>query len=190
MFSQQRLSLEFDQNLVDIKTTYAKSIIKMVDQVYPISTNILDNPVEERIKHQLFELGKLSSVYSRFRLDKSFPVGSADKLFQIWVENSINGSMADVIFVEYLDDVIAGMISVAISSNKEATIGLLAVSPEFQGRGIASKLLLSAESYSKTKKIQTLLVATQNHNVPAMKLYKRAGFEIISKVHIYHLWKK
>ncbi len=52
----------------------------------------------------------------------------------------------------------------------------LRVAPEFRHRGVASTLLAAAEEWADARDIRTLMVETQNVNVPACRFYARQGF--------------
>ncbi len=52
----------------------------------------------------------------------------------------------------------------------------LRVAPEFRHRGVASALLAAAEESAEAQGIRTLMVETQNVNVPACRFYARQGF--------------
>ncbi|MDZ7721960.1 MAG: GNAT family N-acetyltransferase [candidate division KSB1 bacterium] len=76
------------------------------------------------------------------------------------------------------------------NNNGTAQIGLIAVHPQAQGKGIASYLIQVATNYAFDRGFETLEVATQYNNKPAMKLYQKSGFKIKSKQYIYHIWNK
>jgi len=52
----------------------------------------------------------------------------------------------------------------------------LRVAPEFRHRGVASALLAAMEERALAQEIRTLMVETQNVNVPACRFYARQGF--------------
>jgi ribosomal protein S18 acetylase RimI-like enzyme len=52
----------------------------------------------------------------------------------------------------------------------------LRVAPEFRRRGVASALLTAAEGWAGAQGIRTLMVETQDVNVPACRFYARQGF--------------
>ena len=52
----------------------------------------------------------------------------------------------------------------------------LRVTPEFHNRGVASTLLATAEEWADARDIRTLMVETQDVDVPACRFYARQGF--------------
>lgn len=67
------------------------------------------------------------------------------------------------------------------SKSNIAWIATLAVNPNFQNQGIGSSLLHECEKKLSTKQIRLCLRPANN---PALKLYSRAGYEVID------LWKE
>ena len=67
------------------------------------------------------------------------------------------------------------------SKSNIAWIATLAVDPNFQNQGIGSALLRECEIQLSTKQIRLCLRPANN---PALKLYSRAGYEVID------LWKE
>ena len=116
-------------------------------------------------------------------------LGEFDLLYTRWIENSLSGEIADAVFVAgtYLDP--QGIMTLKISG-QVATIGLFAVQPDWQGKGIGSKLIEWCEAYCFEKQVKKLRVATQNSNFSACKFYKKNGFELSQTEFIYHWWNK
>ena len=66
------------------------------------------------------------------------------------------------------------------------SIGLLAVHPSFQGRGIASRLIKQVESQCLTKGVLSLEVKTQLSNLSAQHLYLKNNFFESQRSFLYH----
>lgn len=78
--------------LVDTKRIY--KFHDMVDVL--IDSNIelfVDDPSE------LYELAIQAGVDSRYRLDPNFDSGEFERLYKTWIDNSLNGSIADYVLV-------------------------------------------------------------------------------------------
>ena len=52
----------------------------------------------------------------------------------------------------------------------------LRVAAEFRHRGVASALLAAAEEWAHAQEIRSIMVETQDINVPACRFYARQGF--------------
>jgi len=178
-------NLNFEQNgavLADEKTIYTKTVECKVSSpdVFVYQPKV---PNEE-----LYELALVSGQYSRFKLDENFPKGSFEKLYNRWIEQSVNGNIANVVFVHSTQNHINGMMTVKWDDN-EAHIGLVAVNPNCQSQGIGSILMQSVESYlSKNANVTKFSVATQWANNKAKHWYEKNGFTIESVTKIYHWW--
>ena len=111
-------------------------------------------------------------------------------MYSTWMEKSINGEMADYVFVHKNHETIDGMITIKIE-NDIANIGLIAVDYASQGKGIGTKLIQSIENFLyQIKGIKYIQVATQLANHNACHLYKKNNFEVITITDIYHHWLK
>lgn len=135
----------------------------------------------------LLHLALVSGKYSRFRLDDQFPVGSYERLYSRWVEQSVNRNMASEVFCYMIEDTPRGLITL---NRKEGsgTIGLVAIHEDFQHRGIGSTMMQHVIAYSKKKQVVKLTVATQLENNPACKLYEKSGFKVQSVTDVWHWW--
>ena len=169
--------------LVDIKTRLRKTNIAE-------ATSVCENVGEYRggEDEQLQKLALQSGVFSRFKVDKHFNNGEFKKLYLKWIEDSINKSIADkVIIYEEHGQNCFGFVTLKFK-NYFSEIGLIAVDENSRGKGIAKKLLNYADQSTLLHGLEQIEVVTQYKNVPAMKLYEKAGYQIVSKKYIYHLW--
>lgn len=168
--------------LVDVKTIYSKSINSKA-----LLSSEVDSYSDVTPNEDLCRLALISGGHSRFRLDNRFPAQSYERMYLRWIEQSVNRTMADAVFVHRSDEQIDGMITVK-KDKMVAHVGLVAVDELVQGRGVGSKLLEATEAFLKDSDIQILKVATQWENKAACRLYEKNGFEVESKTNIYHWW--
>ncbi len=128
------------------------------------------------------DLEKLKSLtrglylLSRIYMDPAVQVHKADNFFMKWIENSINGTMADSVLVWEEKGKILGYITL----QKKGQVPLVGVSPEARGKGIAKKLL--KESFRKFKKwkVEKVIIETQISNIPALRVDLDCGFKPIN----------
>ncbi len=173
-----------DITLVDTKINYHLPILS--------STEILNSSNFSRIENtneytQLYELAFESGKYSRFKTDSHFSNQDFKRLYQKWIDNSINKKIADEVIGYFIENQMVGMITL---QEKEGTvqIGLISVFPKFQGRGIGKELVKYAILYAVQKKAYFIEVSTQLLNKPACKFYEKIGFEPKELTNIYHIW--
>lgn len=146
----------------------------------------------ENSKHdidEIYELAYESGKYSRFNLDKNFKSNKFREMYNRWVDNSIKKTIADELLVLHDEGHLMGFITYN-SYIDTATIGLIAVNPNFQRRGIGNKLLSHVEEKLFNKGIKKLLIPTQEVNKLACNFYEKQGYKIYELLHIKHYWKK
>jgi len=173
---------QFNGKLMDIKNLYEKECDTTKEQSTFVSEYKSDFLTEE-----LAQLAYESGKFSRFKLDENFKKEDFYKMYRIWIENSVNHQIADHVYVAKENEQIKGMVTLRI--NKEnGQIGLMAVSPEAQGKGYGKSLIYACEKKLSETKIPKLKVPTQLENKQACRFYEKCGFQIKTVTHIYHFW--
>jgi peptide alpha-N-acetyltransferase len=66
-------------------------------------------------------------------------------------------------------------------------MAMLAVSSEYRGRGVATKLVRMAIDAMIERNADEVVLETEETNIPAMRLYERLGFLRSKKLHRYYL---
>jgi dTDP-4-amino-4,6-dideoxy-D-galactose acyltransferase len=171
------IPLEIEAPLVDIKVIFRKNTSK----------NKVDSKLEEfqsslHSYQELLELVYLSGHDSRFLKDPFFGVPAFQRLYKKWIDNAIADKDTKVlVYVEQKR--IAGFVTYTLK-NESVSIGLIAVSKEFQGKGIGKKLIDSVEN-DADEGIE-LFVPTQKTNAGACNFYNKLGFEVQNTQYIYH----
>jgi len=198
--SQKKLLMK-DYDLIYVFSNhglfFADSDAKLVDEkkVYTISDNFCleeDSNVvfwdkEWGVTKDLLSLALVSGGYSRFKLDERFPSGSYERLYSIWIEQSVNHSIATEVFCYMVDNTPKGLVTLDIKEGK-GTIGLVAIHEDFQHKGIGSIMMRHVINYAQQRQCKTLSVATQLKNIPACRLYEKSGFVVDSVSDIWHWW--
>ncbi|MEO7767482.1 MAG: GNAT family N-acetyltransferase [Ferruginibacter sp.] len=188
VFTDEEMTGNINVVLVDTKVTWKKGIS---NTNYKLANNIKSlNDGTDYSYDELLNLAYISGTYSRFKSDSHFNNGEFNKLYKMWLDSSLNKSIAFDTLVDIRDNNLAGFITIGFANQECSQIGLVAVAPNYQGMGIASSLISAAEFQSYEKGCKYLMVATQSENIAAMQLYKKAGFNIFSKKFIYHIWNK
>lgn len=139
-------------------------------------------------KEQLYLLAYESGKNSRFLLDAKFGGNHFKKLYQTWIDNSINKKFADGVLVYFEENILKGFVTYKIN-NDTASVGLIAVDNNYQGKGIGAKLVQNLEHLLYQKKIKQLTIPTQLSNIQACSFYQKQGYSIKHKTFIKHYWK-
>ncbi len=111
-------------------------------------------------------------------------------LYKLWIDNSLNKRIADVLYV-YLSETkeVLGMVS-AKCNDDIVSIGLIAILDEARGQGIGSKLISAIENYAISIGCSKLYVTTQGDNKIACSFYESCGFLIRQEQFVYHIHTK
>lgn len=169
--------------LYDEKITFFKSII----HPQPLTNSNIISFESDKIPEALYKLGIQSGEYSRFKCDVNFAPGQFEDLYKKWVENSVNRTIADEVFISMESGVITGFVTLKYNIH-EGAIGLIAVDNRYRGKAIGSNLISYTESFLLNRNIGNLRVVTQAANIGAVNFYKKNNFKIKEVTNIYHFW--
>ena len=169
--------------LVDRKVLYVHELSDQVITNYD-QTNLYTSP---EVSDDLLQLAYESGKYSRFKLDKNFAPEVFADMYKLWIKNSVNGQIADRIYVVEQDNKITAMVT--LKEKSEALhIGLIATSAESQGQGYGKQLINRTKQTAIELGLKYIEVPTQYDNNQACHFYKACGFQIKSITNIYHFW--
>ena len=184
IFSEQEfINLAPEVHLVDVKINFSKTNLHFNDGIV-----ISEYDYTKHSYNKLLELALLSGVYSRFKKDCNFSAGSYENLYKMWIDKSIDKSIAQYVLVETYEGELAGFVTLQFKPESKGIIGLIAVDPLFHGKKIASRLIQACENLCVLNNINVLEVSTQLDNKPAMRLYEYSKFTIKNQQFIYHHW--
>lgn len=187
LVSDEDFSLDikkFNTTYSETKVVFSKKIAS-VNEVIDKNISVADN---NNSKNQIYPLALESGKFSRFNLDQKFTKTDFKNLYYKWVDNSFYKEFADAVLVYQLDNKIIGFVTYTISEDF-ATIGLIAVSALYQGKGIGRKLINAVEIELFRCQIRELRIPTQFQNKNACEFYVKLGYEIIEKKIIKHYWR-
>jgi dTDP-4-amino-4,6-dideoxy-D-galactose acyltransferase len=155
--------------------TFDKATNDSISELFSIDQNLLDLTFQ-------------SGHYSRFKIDPNFMNNEFEKLYTVWIEQSINHSIAEKVLGFVVDNVTVGFITIALKNNVY-DIGLIAVDSTHRSLKIGRQLLEYVFRYASSNKVNTITVTTQMQNQGALKFYLQNGFLVNRTTFIYHLWK-
>lgn len=168
--------------LVDKKIVYSAK----TESLNTIDSNIIEYK-QGKVSKQILDLALASGVYSRFRKDTHLPVGSYEKLYTRWIEQSVNHVIATEVFCYMLNDTPRGLITLKREAG-EGIIGLVATDEGYRGRGIGKTMMAYVMDYALKCACSIIHVTTQSDNRPACRLYESAGLQITQTTDIWHWW--
>lgn len=135
----------------------------------------------------LLALSVRAGLHSRFRADPRFPPALFRSLYEEWMRKSLSGAMADAVLVARLDASVAGMVTVSAREGA-GSIGLIAVDAGCEGRGLGSALVEAAGRWCASRGCASIQVVTQERNAAACALYRKRGYALIRREHVWHFW--
>lgn len=169
--------------LTDEKITFIQNIPA---PPYSYSQNVILYPDNEPTP-EITALALASGIYSRFKADKNFKNNEFERLYEIWIKNSTNKTIARHVLTHQQDGKYTGLLTLG-EKNSRADIGILAVDEQYRGLGIGKSLVQKAFELSVQMGHSQLQVVTQKANANACTFYKAMGFEVDNIENIYHLW--
>lgn len=128
-----------------------------------------------------------AGVQSRFRVDPKVGVEHFERLYTLWLERSLNGELAEAVYVTGAPGQPTGFITVGRKDGR-ADIGLIAVDARARGQGCGKALVRRAAQWAHDAGLEHLQVVTQGANREACALYERCGFERESVSPVFHFW--
>ncbi len=129
-------------------------------------------------------------IDSRYSNDSHFNPDRVCDFYKEWVSNSVLGTFDDMCFCIAEDMVPVGFCTLKHTSYDAASIGLIGIDLDYQGRGLATKLLRGVCCNAFKQGCRVISVATQGRNVTAQRLYQRSGFTTSTVELIYHYWRE
>jgi GNAT superfamily N-acetyltransferase len=144
-------------------------------------------PARPDDRAELMALARVNHRNTRFYRDGHFDRARCDELYAVWIDRSVSGALADVVWVVDVDAAPRGYLTVS-GGPDAATIGLVAVDAAYRGRGYGNRLLHEAVRWASDRGLPRVSVVTQGHSAAAVRFYQQAGFAS-SRVQLwYHRW--
>lgn len=120
------------------------------------------------------EMIKSLFLESRFYSDPFFSKEEGDNLYQAWIENSIKGNAADVVFCIPNE----GFITCIKSAADTGEIALIGTKKGIRGTGAGAALMAEAMKWFKIQGVNCVSARTQLKNLNAMNFYLKLGFYV------------
>jgi dTDP-4-amino-4,6-dideoxy-D-galactose acyltransferase len=144
-------------------------------------------PVQPGEVEALQRLARESHYDSRFFFDQGFPHHLAARLYEVWIAQSCQGGSALVLAARDQDTPI-GYLACDQVDARTGQVSLFAVDARYRGQGVGRALLRASLHWFREHQLETVRVVTQGRNVPALRLYERAGFQTETIQAWYHRW--
>ena len=127
--------------------------------------------------------------YSRFRLDPNVPKQAFVSLYEVWLERSVAGDIADrVLSVGNASGRELGLVTIARVDAATGRIGLIGVREDSRGSGLGTALVVSAEQAMEDGGAERAQVSTHIENTEACRLFESFGYQAGAPKRAYHFW--
>lgn len=121
------------------------------------------------------DIAARSFQYSRFR-QPWYSAEDNSRFYALWAEKGVMGQFDHCcLLVKDTKQQIQGFVTLKIVDDNDVRIGLLAVNAMMRNQQIGSRLLQSSIQWCQQHKKKGLWIATQSSNIPALRLYQKAG---------------
>ena len=136
----------------------------------------------------LKNIARLSHQNTRFYADPNFSRIDCDRLYEVWIENSLKGYAQQVFVAENRTSSQAEAYLTCHLKQDHGDIGLTAVHPSARGYGIGMSLIQQALVWFSENGATWIDVVTQGGSRPAVSLYQKAGFQVSHFQLWFHKW--
>jgi len=161
--------------MTDIGITLAVDTNAFLMELIPRNPPI--SPIHVATEEDIPSLKKIATALfseSRFYRDPFFSKEEADKLYRIWIENSVKGAAADIVF--WIPR--RGFITCKKSGEHSGEIILLGIKKSFRGKGCGTALVKESMIWFHAQDIPSVTVRTQLRNLGALNFYLNLGFSL------------
>jgi GNAT superfamily N-acetyltransferase len=111
---------------------------------------------------------------SRFYRDPFFTRTQANSLYRTWIENSVRGEAADIVYI--IPE--TGLVTCKKTGKGKGAIVLIGVTTRARGKRLGTSLLHTAMKWFHMQGIHNVQARTQLNNLNAMNFYPRSGFSM------------
>lgn len=119
---------------------------------------------------------------SRFHLDPSIGVETANRLKAAWARGFFAGARGDAMVVAEQDGAVVGFLQLLRSGDGALSIDLIGVARDSRGHGLGEAMIALAQSEFAAD----MRVGTQAANTGAARFYERLGFRLAESLYVLH----
>ncbi len=134
----------------------------------------------------LREMAAELSTHSRFAFDPGFGAVQARRLYNRWVEVSLEGR-ANLFVVARANGRAIGFVT-SRTDDAVASLELVAVRNSARGAGVGNAMMKRLRRNLQEGGHRQVKVVTQGRNTAAMRFYEQCGFGVAKVSLVYHRW--
>lgn len=182
----QEIVLKAELDLVDIQLTMTKQFIKenYLNMPYDFRTELT-----EKEKEECYRVAEETSIVSRFYKEKKIGPIMTKKLYKKWIDNTLNKSFSDGLFLNKKSNSVSGIHLIKTDSvNKIGYFTLTGMNSKYKRMGIGTKLWMQSFAYwANESEIEIIRSPFSFQNSESFNFHLKMGFEKIEETKfIYH----
>lgn len=183
---KQDIVFSMNLDLIDIVVEMSKEFSSQSFIRRPFK---LKNTLSEKELAESYLIADQTSIVSRFYKEPIINNSCTKALYRKWIDNSLNKSFADGVFIEKIDDSVVGIH--VIKTDFENRIGycsLIGVRNNIKRKGVGRKLWNQAIQYWSEKSIiDKIQISFSLQNSESLKFHLKMGFKNVENIsYIYH----
>lgn len=151
----------------------------------------LKNELSKKDIESCYEIAETTAIVSRFYKEPMIGQEMTKKLYREWVDRALDKSFADGIFIERVENEIAG-IHIIKTKNNIGFFSLTGVKNNFKGQHIGTKLWNQSFGYwaNSSEKIDLIKSPFSLRNTSSFYFHQAMGFKKIESIqYVYHYSK-
>src|SRR5690606_20636189 len=179
-------TLNSDLKLVDIQPTMS---MKFNSSSYKGLQYDLKNHLTQKEIFESYEIAEETAVVSRFYNESLIGYNKTKALYRKWVDNTLNRSFSDGLFLERESGVITGLHIIKTDIiNKIGFFTLTGVNSNYKRQGIGRKLWSQSFGYwANESNVEIIKSPLSFQNSESLNFHLKMGFNKIEEIkYIYH----
>jgi len=179
-------SLKSNLELIDIQINMSKKFSRelYLRQPYTFITHLTEKETNE-----CYSISEKTSIVSRFCKDKKINPELVKKLYRLWIDNTINKTYSDGLFIIKQNEKIEAIHLIKTDTiNRTGYFTLTGVNPNLVRMNLGSNLWLQSFGYwANEHNIEIVKSAFSLQNLNSFNFHLKMGFDKIEEInYIYH----
>ena len=186
---KKNIVFNLNLDLIDIAVEMSKEFSSESIDKRPFE---LKNTLTDKELAETYLIAEQTSIVSRFHKESMIASSLTKKLYRAWIDNSLNRSFSDGLFIEKIDDTVVGIHVIKTDlDNKTGYFSLTGVRSDIKRKGIGGKLWNQSFQYwAEQNIIEKVRSPLSLQNKESLNFHLKMGFNRIENIsYVYHYRK-